>query len=284
MSYNKLIENLAKSVESKFGEISSRYNFDKGDEFEIALCELFHSILPSKYGICRGFIVTETDSFAGDDIIIYDKDRFPTIRLLESGKFDKKHEIPVEAVYAYIEAKHTIVIDGKDSNLAKAIEQVSTFKKLPREKRPLVSLDHYTKITGNFSTEGRQYWPDHYNPSYGAIISRNIKFSNGQPASFTDFVTFIKTLVLTKGSLSADLIVAGKDTLFIPALPIKEGEITIESPFVHDRYILHPFETLDYAFSIGIVNILYALDNIKLDKMPYLKIIGNAVKAKKSNK
>lgn len=144
MAYQKLIENISIAIESQFKEISTRYNFDYGDEFEIALCELLSKILPSKYGICRGFVVTEDEQFGGDDIIIYDKERFPTLRLLGKNKFEKKQDIPIEAVYAYIEAKHTLFLNEKKNgqSIYKAFEQVDKIKVFPVKEEIYFQLIH----------------------------------------------------------------------------------------------------------------------------------------------
>lgn len=282
MSYEKLLANISIAVEAKFNDISTRYNFDYGDEFEIAICELLQSILPNKYGICRGFILTENDSYIGDDIIIYDRDRFPTIRLLDNGKFDKKQEIPIEAVYAYIEAKHSLVI-GNKTNISTALQQVSNYKRLPREKRDIATIDHYVSIKGDISITTRPDWPTFSNPHFGVIVSRNLKFEDGRVASYQDLVDFIKSLKVPDGTISPDLIIAGEDSLFIAAREEEDKSVTIESPFIHDKFILHPFEVKSHAFSIGIVNILHALDNIRLHHMPYLNIIGKGIRSKKTS-
>ena len=39
MIYNNFVSKLAEKFERRFSEISVHYNFDNGDEFEIALCE-----------------------------------------------------------------------------------------------------------------------------------------------------------------------------------------------------------------------------------------------------
>ena len=42
----------------------------------------------------------------GDYIITYDQELYPTLRFLDSdNQFAQKEQIPVEVVYAYIEAK-----------------------------------------------------------------------------------------------------------------------------------------------------------------------------------
>jgi hypothetical protein len=90
MVYGDYLETISAKFQSLFAEISAEYAFDYGDEFEIALCKVLRALLPSKFGICRGFAVTLDGTLAGDDIIIFDHERFPTLRLLESNDFAQK--------------------------------------------------------------------------------------------------------------------------------------------------------------------------------------------------
>jgi len=124
MAYDTFLRNLSQRIESRLGQIEVEYNFDNGTEFEVALCGLLRQLLPAKYGVCRGFAVAADGSKAGDDILIYDRERFSTLRLLEHGQFGIKEQIPIEAIYAYIEVKHTLYIEASTSgedgqNLAK---------------------------------------------------------------------------------------------------------------------------------------------------------------------
>ena len=111
MKYSGYLQRFGQ-FESLFELIAARYNFDYGDEFEFALCDALRAILPERFGVCRGFIVASDGRSAGDDLIIFDRIRFPTLRLLRQDSFARKEQIPVEAVYAYIEAKHTLVLTG----------------------------------------------------------------------------------------------------------------------------------------------------------------------------
>ena len=277
MVYSKMIDTYSNAIENKFSEISTRYNFDKGEEFEIAICELLQSILPDKYGICRGFVVTETDNFAGDDIIIYDKDRFPTLRLLEKQKFDKKQEIPVEAVYAYIEAKHTLHLLDNESgqSLYKAFEQVNNVKKLEREKRGLLSIDPYSTFGGNFHTD-RINWPNYLNPLYGAIISRYVRNSSNKPEILsTEMLDTLAKAPLPKGTHIPDLVVLGSNDIMFPGIK-NNTEMIYDSPFYIDGKSSLIHNTVKKsALALGMIKLLYALDTIRLDKMPYRKIINN---------
>lgn len=276
MAYTKLIENISIAIEGQFMEISTRYNFDLGVEFEIGICELLSQILPEKYGVCRGFIVTGNDNFAGDDIIIYDKSRFPTLRLLTKDKFDKKQEIPIEAVYAYLEAKYTLHLLDTNSgqSLYKAISQVSNVKKLPRDKRSLLSIDPYTSLEKEFKAE-RINWPNYTNPIYGGIISRFVRDnSTSDQLSSENIPASLEKTKVPLDTLSPDLIILGQNDLMFAGIST-EKEITYNSPFFIEGLstLIHK-TTNNSSLAVGIIMLLYALDTIKLNTMPYKRIIG----------
>jgi hypothetical protein len=102
---------LSAKFKSRFDEISAVHNFEFGNEFEVAICESLREFLPEKFGICRGYAVSKDGEKAGDDIIIYDAINFPTLKFKKRNDFSSKEEIPIEAIYAYIEAKHTVDIN-----------------------------------------------------------------------------------------------------------------------------------------------------------------------------
>lgn len=97
--YNDFVKKTAAKFDRIMSDMEAVYNFDSGDEFELAICDMLRSILPQRFGICRGFVVSENGSVAGDDIIIYEQQQYPTFRQVE--KFGRKEQIPIEAVFAY---------------------------------------------------------------------------------------------------------------------------------------------------------------------------------------
>ncbi|HYV92231.1 MAG TPA: DUF6602 domain-containing protein [Chitinophagales bacterium] len=275
MAYAKLIENIANAIDNQLTEISIRYNFDYGEEFEIAICTLLSKILPDSYGICRGFVVTPSDEYAGDDIIIYDKDRFPTLRLLARDKFDRKQEIPIEAVYSYLEAKHTLHLLDSNSgqSIYKAFEQVSKVKSLSRDKRDLLSVDAYTNLGTGFSAE-RPNWPNYTNPIFGGIISRFIKNDSSSPEVKPDSVSeSMKKAIIPPNIIYPDLVVLGQKNILYPVI-LTDNMANYDSPFFIDgkSTLLHT-ATTNSSLALGITMLLFALDTIKLGKMPYQKII-----------
>lgn len=278
MAYDKLVHNISIAIESQFKEISARYNFDYGDEFELAICELLLKILPDQYGVCRGFIVTEKDEFGGDDIIIYDKNRFPTLRLLDKNDFNKKQEVPIEAVYSYLEAKHTIFLSNIDNgqSFAKAFTQVGKIKALPREKRSLLALDPYANLGAGFRAT-RKEWPNYTNPIFGGIISRQVKENpKGKELNSSEIFQALKELIIPPDSVYPDMIVLGQTDIMFPAIPDEntEDNVVFNSPFyVEGKSTLVIKQTKTSSLAVGVIMLLYALDTIKLDTMPYKKII-----------
>ena len=161
MKYRNYLETLAKAVKHRFEQISAHYNFDNGDEFEIALCDLLREILPSKYGICRGHVISVDGQSAGDDLIIYDSERFPTLRIFPQERYDTKQDIPIEAVYAYIEAKHTLHINGDihdGQSLLKACSQVATVKRICETREQRLPEHIYPYFKSNISFGERPDW------------------------------------------------------------------------------------------------------------------------------
>src|SRR5580704_5209058 len=134
MLYDNWLSDVARRFQQRFDEIKATYNFDNGPEFEIALCEVLREILPRRFGVCRGFVVGRNGERAGDDIIVFDAQHFPTIRALATD-LSRKESIPAEAVLAYIEAKHTLRVEGDEAagqSLAKALCQVDAVKGISR--------------------------------------------------------------------------------------------------------------------------------------------------------
>src|SRR5581483_5839792 len=99
--YKGYVANVARRFDEALSQIAANHNLELGGEFEIALCRTLRNALPHRYGVCRGFVVNAEGDAAGDDIIIYDRARFPTLRALGDEDFSRLENIPIEAVYAY---------------------------------------------------------------------------------------------------------------------------------------------------------------------------------------
>lgn len=279
MAYSDFLQNINQKFQSLFSEISAEYNFDYGHEFEIALCKVLRIILPNKYGICRGFVVSKDGQIAGDDIIIYDQERFPTLRLLQDPTFAQKQKVPVEAVYAYIEAKHTLCLEGTGGqSLAKSLSQIQNVKAIPREQVALNQITHQVKIS-NYNPASRPYWPKYRNPIFTAVISKQVRIS--EAGSVLDADQFYKNLrdhcnILARTSSTTDLIIAGQDVIALPGI-----NKIYESPFfingISDLYAVHKKEM---AFGTGLTSMLYALDSIQLGNINWPTVVAEGLDLK----
>jgi len=279
MSYLGFTDKINQKFENVFSEISSVYNFDNGVEFELAICDVLKVLLPSKYGVTRGHIVTQDGDEVGDDIIIYDSEHFPTLRLLNEETIGRKQHIPVEAVYAYIEAKHTLFLSDDSNNsqsLQKALEQVAKVKNLPRKDVPLSQINKHIKLGG--ASRENENWPDTFNPMYTAIFGRFFKIDpdNYVPKGAEALIN----LLLNKFADSKpDLLIGGADFIALPAVGTE-----INSPFfIPGKSTLYSFHTKDKSFGIGITNLLFAIENIKLGEIYWPQILADELNLKINN-
>ena len=209
-------------------------------------------MLPTKYGVCRGHIVTHDDRQTGDDLIIYDREGTPTLRMLPQDDYARKEFIPVESVYAYIEAKSTLSLD-KDGTYARAITQVAAAKLLPRRDRS------HSELLLGFETDfpitlGDLVHPKRANPMYGAIISRSLKLGDDGVAP----------LQLPSGNsrLLPDLVVAGRDYVGVPV--VIEGDRAKLRVFRDTADQLLVRKVPNRALAIGVLILLNALYFIDL--------------------
>lgn len=276
MSYNNFLSTISSKFEKLFDEISVEYNFDYGPEFEVAFCKVLRIFLPTKYGVCRGFAITKDGETKGDDIIIYDQERFPTLRLLEDNTFERKQKIPIEAIYAYIEAKHTLCIEGNGGqSLTKALNQVAAVKNLPREKVPLTEIGNNITI-GNLNQNRTKHWPQYRNPLYGAIIARHVRIK--ESALICDVNSFFtplqeKIIGIADVSGGPDLIIAGSSAL---ALPIVDQQIG--PPFSIDGISnLAVLKSDGNAFGLGMSSMMYAFDTIILGRIHWPTLLATAL-------
>ena len=278
MKYSGYLKNISFRFESIFGLIAAQYNFDYGDEFEFALCDAFRAILPERFGICRGFVVANDGQCAGDDLIIFDRIRFPTLRILRQDSFAQKEQIPVEAVYAYIEAKHTLVLTGESKqSLKKASSQVANVKSLPREDVPLSKLDPYIKPFP-FVVTAPTGFPKIRNPMYGAIISRQVRLKTNSEV-LTNYEEIHKNLSDAKvEEPPPDLVIAGKQNIILPY--VQDGQsLTYHSPF-HVDGVTSPFGWTSedgLAFGIGLCALLHALAYIRLGVIPWKELLAEGL-------
>lgn len=276
MKYEDFLHRLTKQFDSHVSQIMAKHSFEYGTEFEISLCQLLRKVLPQKYGVCRGYVVSADES-AGDDIIIYDRQRFPTLRLFDQDQFERKEYVPVEAVYAYIEAKHTLSVEGSEEDgqsYSKAAKQVTAVKGLPREAAP------------GYRRGAASGWPDLPNPIFGAIFSRRVRKRKGAPI-LTEGEATNRAIVeaynrgrLGQLSPSPDLVVAGNEVIMLPWFRASESETwSLRSPFFAEgSSVLVNMRVPGHAVATGLLVLFFALDNIHLGRMPWSELIDESLR------
>ncbi|MCH8823392.1 MAG: hypothetical protein IH984_07775 [Planctomycetes bacterium] len=282
MKYDNYIKTIADRFTTYLDEIATEHNFEHGPEFEIAICKTLRRALPSKYGVCRGYLVAADGDKAGDDIIIYNRERFPTLRMIDNEAFAQRENIPIDAAYAYIEAKNTLILSGKKETFDTAIKQVAKAKSLVERREAIdvtKAIDPYI-VMNHLRPIGRKHWPRICNPFFTAIISRHVRQSGS-----TNPLTGLQVCAALNGyeipdENPPDLIIAGEDVVGLPFVNNKdENTETYDSPFMVSEAHFSLIKQPGLAFAIGFCSLIYALETIHLGIMPWPAIIGDAISA-----
>jgi hypothetical protein len=267
--YGKYLNELSQAFEESLRRIQTNHNFEHGPEFEIAICETLRLILPDKYGICRGYVVDSAGDLAGDDIIIYDRIRFPTIRLEKEEKFDRKQRIPIEAAFIYIEAKNTLFLaDGGGQSLEKSVNQVADVKKLVAKRKPV-------KVVAT-----RQHnYPKIRNPMMGIIIANNVKDKQGGVIlPDEDIVKGLKgNGRIANGNIGPDIIVAGSNVIGLPFYKSTNNEYEMVLPFAQQDTLLVPNIAPGVAFGTMVAAILLSMEWVVLGPIPWPSVIADGL-------
>lgn len=275
--YDNYAVDLSRKFLSRLEDIKADYNFDLGDEFEIAICEILRTFLPTKYGICRGFVVDINGTKQGDDIIIYDQLNFPTLKTNTKSDFSRKENIPIEAVYAYIEAKHTLT----NASLEKSIYQISQVKALclRRSKTDLFITD---PCVGTFKDRGNiiESLPKYRNPILTIILSRYCSNLQDKKAeSEEEIQDFLKSGIekLPNDNTAPELIIAGKNNLI--AVGYKKDSESIPTLFYPDNGFQVGYQNIiktDLSYGIFLSHLMASLNYIRLGNMPWIEILNQA--------
>jgi len=273
--YNNWLSDVAQRFQQRFERIQAHYNFDFGDEFEVAICEVLRDILPRRFGVCRGFVVGRNGERAGDDIIIFDAGRSPTIRALATD-LSRKEDVPAEAVLAYIEAKHTLAIAGDVSDgqsLAKATHQIEQMKAIPRPPVELASIIPGVRLNG-IGLRPPQGFPNICNPYYTAIWGRHIRADDVNP--FEAFTSRLNEVGGRRMELP-DAIAAGT-LLALPVVRAVDGTVAIK-PFICHETELGSIANVISPWGIAFAHLLWAIEWIRLGELPWSAMLSEQFSA-----
>jgi hypothetical protein len=284
--YGGYVGTLARRVEGVLAEIHAHQNLELGDEFEIALCKVLRKALPQKYGVCRGYVVDMAGAAAGDDIVIYDRARFTSLRVLGDETYDSLERVPIEAAYAYIEAKHTLNLNGEDeSSLSRAKHQAARVRELCATRAPMEigMFTPYDKAVVGIPHVPRGFHTIR-NPFFTAIFARRVREKKGAEVLVDPEHIDRISHAIPYGLGEPDLIILGEHNLIAPAMP-PAGEDPrvarngyLASPFYVEGQSIKCTSRVDgLAYGVGLAWLLYALDVIQLGAMNWTRIIGNAL-------
>lgn len=267
--YDDYILGLATAFEAKLGALKVVYNFDLGDEFEIAICEVLRSFLPRRFGLCRGFVVASNGEHVGDDIIVFDHDRFPTLRMLDRDRYDRKEKIPVEAVYAYIEAKHSFTKDTFNKGAA----QVARVKQLVSQRQAvnLSQTDPYQPMPAKI---GARTLPTRRNPIYGAVWCRRVEGNDNEQEKTVREALDSFQMKPELMPFSPDFVLAGSRHFLRPAI-LDDNKPTLH--WLEGQKMGYQVCTApDVAFGAALAALAAATAFVLLGRMPWEDILNDA--------
>jgi hypothetical protein len=285
--YDNYVTTLASDIEAEFRKIRFDHNFDAGDELEFAMCRILRQLLPQRFGVCRGFVVDAQGNKAGDDIIIYDRWRFPRLRTMDESSFAENQYVPIEAVCAYIEAKYTLNLEGDDGqSLAKALRQVAAVKSLCASRTkvsPHTITPYFTANPDAIPVKKPEGFPDYRNPPFALIWARQVRRKQSDKTLLEDreqIRTAIEQADLPS-SLAPDVVVLGRSNLLLPLFPATlqgKPDYVHASPFFIDgKSRLEPFIATDRAFGIAMCYLFWVLDWILLDAIKWRQVIADSM-------
>lgn len=280
MLYGDYLATVVREFNGIFDRITAHHNMEFGDEFEIALCQALRKILPDRFGICRGYIVTSAGTHTGDDIVVFNRENFVTLRLLDQQDFSRKECIPFDTVCAYIEAKHCLSLSGDDGqSIGKALSQVAAVKALTRRKIPLNEIKGVTFGDGHTVTVPKG-WPDHSNPLFTCIWSRRVRQKRGGEV-LQDPQAILGALNETDWSVQTDmqpdLMVLGPNVVFLPQIGVTQQKRLYVSPFFIPGKSTYTAQITEVAIGIAICSLLFALDNMQTDTPSYRRLIADGL-------
>lgn len=278
--YRDFVRSLSDRVAQSLSTIETEHNFEYGTEFEIAMCEALRSALPDKFGITRGYVVDEDGKAAGDDIVIFERTRFPTIALRNRDDYARKEFVPIEAAGCYIEAKHTLHLEGDGpQSLIHACKQIEDVKKRVSLRPPVNpgQILPYFDV-GAENAQIPASFPEILNPMYGVLFARRVRRNQNTPL-LTDGQEIEKAVSGIQFAASPDLMVLGENVVVIPAVgkPKVPGFFEVRSPFCLPMSTLHSKVVDGVAYGIAFCLIMFALDWIQLGVLPWHKLIVDAL-------
>ncbi len=283
--YDDYLQDISRAFSAAISAIKVSHNFDYGDEFEDTLCTILRNCLPQKFGVCRGFVVAPDGSEAGDDIIIYEQLVYPSLRPEKKESLAIKQRIPIEAVYAYIEAKSCIVLGVPESDkrgLPHAIWQAAKVARLvdSRPRVPLEQITATTTIAPHLLARQHNCLPFR-NPMLTTVIARTVRGTpNGPLLNSAQEVEDAMSEHQPGLATGVDFVSLGPHFSFVPLRREGERGSVYIDPFARfppDDYFFAAVHSPDRAFGLFFATLMEALQKIELGAFPWRDIISNYI-------
>ena len=232
---------------------------------------------------------------AGDDIVIFERSRFPTLALRDRADYARKEFIPIEAAYAYIEVKHTLHLEDEGSQgLSNATKQVSKVKQLCSAREEITAADVFGPYTNapwiSDTVSPPRGMPSIKNPMYGMILARNVSRAEGKPnltdpTEVKEAIEEILPTIATEPGYEPDLLLLSENAVVVPVLPSEREGIEWDTrPFLVQGQTEHfPQGVEGVAVGIGLSQLMYALEWIQLGVLPWGKIVIDAINKSQPN-
>jgi transposase-like protein len=283
--YGDYVRKLSREFESELDRIEAVHNFEVGEEFEKAICKVLRKVLPTNFGVCRGYLVDAKGNTEGDDVIIYDRIRYPRLRPTDDTDTETKQRIPIEAAYAYIEAKNTLTLIGDDGqSLSKALKQVNSVKAIcsTRETVPLNAITRLVTINSDtVQVTAEPGGPQIRNPFYTAIFARFVRLKKSSERLEADKVGSAMADNVQQMPVSfeqgPDLMVLGSGVTCLPMFVKDNSNLEYVSPFAVEGSTGRPLVTPGISFGIALCSLLFALDHIELGRINWSSVMGDAI-------
>lgn len=267
--YAGFLGTLIARFEERLGRIQVQHNFEYGAEFEIAVCEVLREVMPARIGVCRGYVIGASGATAGDDIILFDRARFPTLRLL-GNNLSLKEQVPADALLAYIEAKHTLYLgledQGKGQALRKAVQQVRQVKGIARKAVGLNEIGGMT-LGGGFNVNRTTGFPKIKNPYVTAIWAPNVDFG-GKQESVEEFLTATFNEIGSHSDQAGPDVIAAGQFIATPASIAGPQKMAPRPLLADDCYLIGSRHGAK-ALGVALFQLLWAIEWIELGPMPW---------------
>ncbi|WP_437963513.1 DUF6602 domain-containing protein [Sorangium sp. So ce260] len=278
--YGGWSEEIVEHLEDEFRKLRALATLELGPELEIAICQALRKFLPERAGVCRGWVVDTTGDRQGDDIIIYDAARFPTLRGL-GGDLAIRERVPAEAVLAYIEVKHTLYAQAKvpaksqGQALVKACRQVAAVKGLHRAPVPLETIAPRIELEN--AVKRNRGFPAIRNPWYAAIWALNLRVDKDLAHNPAEAVKRRIAAVRRAGTRAEHLpdVIAAGPVLMTPAI-VASGVLESRPFTTPDTELI--FTNGMKALGAAVEHLTWAIDDILLGEIPWRRMLEHQLR------